>query len=258
MYPGLDTLGYLGLITGPMFSGKTSKLLDIYKHYTFCEIPVAVINHESDNRYSNTELSTHDGRKIPCIKGMDLTTISSTHSLQIQASRVILINEGQFFNDIVSWVKEKVDIDNKIVFISGLDGDFNRQGFGTWLDLIPICDNLIKLTALCSNCKQRSGIFTQRITSDTNQILIGTEQYIPVCRQCYLTNEHNKNKSKNIKKIREDLTLLVKQCESKQKELSLLEDSDSFIDSLLHTNQEKDTETSELETLLSQDNSSLL
>ena len=64
--------GYLELILGPMFSGKTSKILDLYKQCEFSNIPVVVINHTSDKRYSESMLSTHDLKMIPCIQASSL------------------------------------------------------------------------------------------------------------------------------------------------------------------------------------------
>ena len=58
---------YLELIIGPMFSGKTSKLLQLYKQYSFCNVPVLVINHSFDKRYHQEKLSTHDKIMIPCL-----------------------------------------------------------------------------------------------------------------------------------------------------------------------------------------------
>ena len=64
--------GYLELIIGPMYSGKTSKLLELYKQFTFCGIKTLVINYSEDKRYSETELSTHDKIMIPCKQAYDL------------------------------------------------------------------------------------------------------------------------------------------------------------------------------------------
>ena len=186
MLPGLETPGYLGLICGCMFSGKTSKLIELFKQYTLCNITIGVINHAGDDRYGTSDLSTHDGRRIPCIRATTLSGLESHDS--ICAARVILINEGQFFPDIVPWVTARVEDEAKIVFVCGLDGDFARQGFGTWLDLIPLADEITKLSALCSSCKLHPGIFSRRLTADTGQILIGSSQYIPVCRKCYNAN----------------------------------------------------------------------
>ena len=66
---------YLELIIGPMFSGKTSRLVDIYKQCKFCNIPVSVINHSIDERYHDTMLSTHDKVMIPCIKTNYITDV---------------------------------------------------------------------------------------------------------------------------------------------------------------------------------------
>ena len=65
--------GYLEIIKGPMFSGKTTRIMDIYKKYTFCGIKTLVINYEKDNRYSDQELlSSHDKIMIPCIQANNL------------------------------------------------------------------------------------------------------------------------------------------------------------------------------------------
>ena len=68
----INESGYLEIIIGPMFSGKTSKLLEIYKQCKFCNIPVSVINYSEDKRYHNEMLSTHDKIMIPCIQSDNL------------------------------------------------------------------------------------------------------------------------------------------------------------------------------------------
>lgn len=193
--------GYIELIIGPMYSGKTSRLVEIYKQCNFCDISVAVINHSIDNRYDDELLSTHDHIKIPCIKSerlFDIWTdnididIKDLHNvsrikdkIKIFSSSVILINEGQFFPDLEDFVKTML-FHNKKVYVCGLDGDFKRKKFGQILDLIPMCDKVTKLTSLCSICKNGTpGIFSKRITSEKEQTVVGSNNYIPVCRKCY-------------------------------------------------------------------------
>jgi thymidine kinase len=194
--------GYLEIIIGSMFSGKSSKLIEIYNQYKFCKIPVAVINHSSDTRYDNDMLSTHDLVKIPCIKTemlfdiwdedffLDLekdTTLVSRYKdkIRVSACEVILINEAQFFPDLERFVIKMLEYGKK-VYLCGLDGDFKRHKFGQILDLIPLCDKITKLTSLCSLCKNGTpGIFTKRITDEETQIVVGVDNYIPVCRICY-------------------------------------------------------------------------
>jgi thymidine kinase len=193
---------YLEIILGGMYAGKTSRLVEIYKQCKFCDISVAVINHSIDNRYDEELLSTHDKVKIPCIKTerlMDLWLDPSINILEdeisgiprikdifkISRSEVILINEGQFFPDLKEFVDYLLKNEKK-VYICGLDGDFERKKFGQILDLIPLCDKVTKLTSLCSLCKDGTpGIFSMRLTKETEQTVVGSENYIPVCRKCY-------------------------------------------------------------------------
>jgi len=192
--------GYLELIIGPMYSGKTSRLVEIYKQYKFCNISVAVINHSIDNRYDEDLLSTHDQVKIPCIKTEKLLDIWTDNidleqdislvprikdKFKVSTSSVILINEGQFFPDLEEFVKLLL-VNDKKVYVCGLDGDFERKKFGQILDLIPLCDKITKLTSLCSICKDGTpGIFSKRLSFEKEQTLVGSSNYIPVCRKCY-------------------------------------------------------------------------
>ena len=102
-----------------------------------------------------------------------------------QKAEVILINEGQFFTDLYEVVDDMLQKGKKI-YVCGLDGDFKRNRFGQILDLIPLCDKVTKLTSLCSICKNGTpGIFSKRITTEKEQTIVGSDNYIPVCRMCY-------------------------------------------------------------------------
>ena len=198
--------GYLEIILGPMFSGKTSRLVEIYNQCKFCNISVAVINHCIDNRYDNDLLSTHDKIKIPCIKTERLFDVWTDHinmednvaiiprikdKFKVATSSVILINEGQFFPDLAEFVTRLLE-DNKQIYVCGLDGDFERKKFGQILDLIPLCDKVHKLTSLCSLCKNgNKGIFSMRLTNEKEQTVVGSDNYIPVCRMCYEKRERS-------------------------------------------------------------------
>jgi thymidine kinase len=183
-----------------MYAGKTSRLVEIYKQCKFCNISVSVINHSIDNSYDNTLLSTHDHIKIPCIKTErlldlweeDINMESNIKNIprisdkfKIATSSVILINEGQFFSDLETFVKILL-LNNKKIYVCGLDGDYERKKFGQILDLIPLCDKVTKLTSLCNLCKNGTpGIFSKRITNEKEQTIVGSDNYIPVCRTCY-------------------------------------------------------------------------
>jgi thymidine kinase len=201
--------GYLGLFIGPMYSGKTSKLIELYKQFHFCEVNTITINYSEDTRYSNNMLSTHDMNMIPCIMATTLSEVANIvgqtkeevakREKEFMNARIILINEGQFFKDIVEWVTKAVCEYHKCVYICGLDGDFRRQLFGNWLDLIPLCDNVEKLHSFCNSCKRRQALFSHRISSEKEQKVIGAEsKYVPLCRKCYdyETNKREKNENK--------------------------------------------------------------
>jgi thymidine kinase len=148
-------------------------------------------------------LSTHDKIMIPCIQVVTELGILYFNSVYCEAdseeyrvtqekkrneiieAEVILINEAQFFNDLKYVVKDAL-YNKKKVYLAGLDGDFKREKFGEILDLIPHCDKITKLTSLCGVCKDGTpGIFSLRLTEEDQQELVGTENYVPVCRNCY-------------------------------------------------------------------------
>lgn len=184
--------GYLEMFLGPMFSGKTTHLIQLYKMHKYIGKKVVVINYSGDIRYGNDNMmSNHDQIMVPCIMANTLGelwyNISNSNYETIHNADVILINEGQFFNDLYQVVINMVDNDHKTVYICGLDGDFQRNKFGKILDLIPYCDKITKLQSLCALCKNGNhGIFSHRITKEQQQIVIGTDNYVPLCRECYL------------------------------------------------------------------------
>ena len=184
-----NSAGYLELFIGPMWSGKTSELVKLHKQYTFCDTPVLAINYTHDTRYSNHTICTHDLVNIPCETCVELCEIADitrgTVEPIFKEARVILINEGQFFKDIVEWVKTAVEVYDKQVFICGLDGDFKREPFGGLLSLIPFCDKVTKMHSICGYCKDKYAIFSHRYSNEIKQELIGSEQYVPLCRKCY-------------------------------------------------------------------------
>lgn len=185
----VENHGYLELIIGPMYSGKTSRLINIYNQCVLSNINVFVINHSSDTRYDAKLLTSHNQEKIPCYQTDSLSKftndILSTKSIKNNA--VILVNEGQFFTDlkenILYWVEEL----NLRVYVAGLDSDFKREKFGQINDIIPFCDQIEKLYSFCSKCQNGTrAIFSHRLTNEQSQVVIGSDNYLPLCRKCYI------------------------------------------------------------------------
>ena len=188
-----ETNGNLHLIMGPMYAGKSTKLIETYNNLMKVDSEksrVIVVTHALETRYSHDKLSSHDRKEVDCIKVTDIQSIiqacCSTINNNIQMAKYILIDEAQFFPDLIK-VIELVEKYNKTVYVYGLDGDFKRNKFGTILDLVPYCNTVQKLNGKCSNCDNKS-YFSWRISNDrTTQIVVGSsEKYIALCRQCYI------------------------------------------------------------------------
>lgn len=179
------SFGHLSICCGCMFSGKTSWLLQQYKKYSYIGKKICVVNFDQDKRYHDSLLSTHDKIMIPCIQAHKLHDVYDT----MLENDVILINEGQFFEDLFPIVCDLVENHHKIIHIAALDGDFQRNMFGQILHLIPRCDDYLKLHALCSQCKDGTkASFSYRISMESQQISIGSDNYVPLCRKCYESN----------------------------------------------------------------------
>lgn len=181
----MNNVGHLSICCGCMFSGKTSWLMQQYKKYSYIGKTICVVNFDQDKRYHDSLLSTHDKVMIPCIQAHNLKYVYD----KMKESDVVLINEGQFFDDLFDIVCDLVEKHHKIIHIAALDGDFQRNMFGQILQLLPRCDDYLKLHALCSHCKDGTkAAFSYRISCESEQISIGSSNYLPLCRKCYETN----------------------------------------------------------------------
>ena len=178
--------GELHLIIGCMFSGKTSKLISYIRKCQLLNQEYLVITHSFDKRYGSDIICSHDKNKVFSEVTTKLSDIKITE--KYKKSTFIFIEEAQFFNDLKDFVIQAVEVDNKIVTVCGLDGDFKRNKFGEILDLIPYADSLEKLSAYCIECCDGTlAKFSKRITNDFETKLIGsTEKYKAVCRKHYI------------------------------------------------------------------------
>lgn len=179
--------GFLEIILGSMYSGKTSRLIETYYRCLSCDIPCVIINHSNDTRYHDTKLSNHNNNMISCMQYNELNTFITRMSNMYKPGTIILINEAQFFPDLFESVLHLVENKYFRVALYGLDGDFQRKPFGEILNLIPYCNNLTKLHSYCYDCKNgKKGIFSKRISDETNQVVVGSNNYKPLCRKCFL------------------------------------------------------------------------
>jgi len=174
----------LELILGPMFAGKSSAILQIVNRHKSIGHRVMIISHSIDARYSkNNFIVNHDGSKIPCYKTNNLEKYILTE--EFAECQIIIIEEGQFFKDLYNFVSKAVDTYKKNVIVVGLDGDADRKPFGQILELIPICDTVEKLTALCATCADGTpALFTYCKKEKNEQVCVGgSDMYMPLCRK---------------------------------------------------------------------------
>lgn len=174
----------ISVYLGCMYSGKTSQLIREYKRWRTVGKSVLCINYANDDRYGNDEfMYSHGMEKAKCVKVIKLSDIPKN---LLNDSDIIMVNEGQFFTDLVDFCTKWCEIYNKNIIVCGLDGDFQRKPMGQMNELISICDNVEKLKALCNICKDGTpALFSWRNTNDQQQIVIGTD-YLPVCRRHYI------------------------------------------------------------------------
>ena len=178
--------GSLHVIIGSMFSGKSTEVIRLINRYKkIYKDNVLLINHQFDNRYGDSVISSHDKLQIKC---MSLDVLSGVFELEeFKNSKVVFVEEGQFFKDLYDFVVECADNYNKILIVSGLDGDYQRQPFGDMLRIIPHAETIKKLNAFCEVCGDGTlAGFTQRIVDSKEQELIGVKEYRAVCRKHYL------------------------------------------------------------------------
>ena len=177
----------LEVVMGPMFSGKSSHINTIVKRYSAIGIDTLVIKPASDDRYSvYAEVVTHDKVKFGCLSIMgNLMEIDNAITVK---PKVIIVEEAQFFDDLVLFAKCMVENFHKHVVVVGLDGDSERRPFGQVLDCIPLADKVTKLVALCARCNDGTpALFSFRKIAVGGQVLVGgADSYAPYCRKCYV------------------------------------------------------------------------
>jgi thymidine kinase len=190
------------VILGCMFSGKTTELIRRVKRYTFMHKNCLVINSILDHRAEGDTVKTHENTSYQAIKLDSLKSFTATK--HYQSADVIGIDECQFFSDLYEFVLQ-AEIDQKILILAGLDGDIERKPFGSILQCIPLCDEVVKLTAIDQDGSL--AIFTRRKDeSVTKQVQIGSNDYYEaVSRKNYLAK---KNITKQEKELSPEFCLL--------------------------------------------------
>ena len=174
--------GSIEVICGSMFSGKTEELMRRLKRAAIAKMRVEVFKPETDNRYSASDVVSHDRNAISC------TPVAHSSNIVLMASDVdvVGIDEAQFFDSGIVDVCQALADDGIRVVISGLDMDFMRRPFAPMPALISIADSVTKVHAVCVSCGAPAN-YSFRLVEGDDQVLLGeTGEYAPLCRCCYL------------------------------------------------------------------------
>jgi thymidine kinase len=134
----------------------------------------------------------HDLERIPATATAQLMDMLETPAYK--EARLVVVEEAQFFPDLLAFVLRAVDHDGKHAVVVGLDGDAERRPFGQVLDLVPHADRITKLTAFCHLCADGSpAIFTHAhradaaaSTAEGKPCVGAADKYVPMCRKHYL------------------------------------------------------------------------
>ncbi len=173
-----------------MFAGKSSAIQSIIRRHRALGWNVFVVTHSIDTRYSDEPaIINHDRVSMPAFSTHSLMSILD--QAEFKTSRLVVIEEAQFFSDLVPFVLQTIDKLGKYVVVVGLDGDAERRPFGHVLELIPHCDRVTKLTAMCKECRDGTpAIFTFAAREDAvvaandGRPCVGAdEKYVPLCRK---------------------------------------------------------------------------
>jgi len=173
--------GQIQVILGPMFSGKTTELLRRIRRFTIAKRKCVVIKYNKDTRYDAECAATHDRQTE---KAISAGTLSEVPSSVLSNADVVGVDEGQFFSDIVEF-SENIANQGKVVIVAALDGTFERKPFGAILGLIPLAEQVIKLSAVCMLCNEEAA-FTKRLSGEMKvEVIGGQDKYISTCRRCF-------------------------------------------------------------------------
>jgi thymidine kinase len=173
--------GFIEVICGSMFSGKTEELIRRLKRARIANLKVEIFKPKIDVRYHEHNIVSHDTTSIIS------TPIDNSQTILLFASDVdvVGIDEAQFFDDQLPDVCDQLALKGVRVIIAGLDMDYLGKPFGQMPNLLAKADFITKLHAICVRCGNIAN-YSYRKTADASKVLLGeTDIYEPRCRKCY-------------------------------------------------------------------------
>ena len=177
----LKNSGWIEVICGPMFSGKTEELIRRLVRAQYAKQKVAIFKPKTDNRYSDDYIVSHNKRKI---KSIILESSKDIYEYKNEAD-VFGIDEAQFFDEKLIEISNELARAGKRVVVAGLDKDYKAKSFGPIHQLMIDAEYVSKVNAICMVCGDPAS-FTQRISSEESLVVVGeTDKYEARCRNCF-------------------------------------------------------------------------
>src|SRR5688572_20160082 len=175
-------IGWIEVICGPMFSGKSEELIRRLKRAKIARQPLQIFKPKIDDRYHETRIVSHSEHWI------DAIAVAGSAELEravLPETRVVGIDEVQFFDPGIVPAVERLAGRGMRVIVAGLDQDYTGKPFEPVPALLCIAEYVTKSLAICSRCGAPAGR-SQRLIASTDQVVVGaTDAYEPRCRKCH-------------------------------------------------------------------------
>jgi thymidine kinase len=182
MNPARPGAGWIEVVTGPMFSGKSEELIRLLRRAAIARQRVAVFKPALDNRFATSDVVSHSQWRIPCEVVERAEEILNRLDPRTE---VVGIDEAQFFDDELPRVCSHLASLGKRVIVAGLDMDYRGIPFGPMPTLLAIAEKVDKISAICSRCGAPAA-YTQRLTAAAAQVVVGAaDVYEARCRRCH-------------------------------------------------------------------------
>jgi thymidine kinase len=173
--------GWIEVVCGSMFSGKTEELIRRLKRAEFASQKILLVKPQIDDRYHKKNVVSHQGTSFEAHtveKAMDILDLW-------EKEKIVAIDEAQFFDNEIVNVCNQLAKKGVRVIVAGLDMDFQGIPFGPMPQLLCIAEYVTKVHAICVSCGNLAQ-FSHRTVKDKEQVLVGAvDQYKPLCRSCY-------------------------------------------------------------------------
>jgi len=173
--------GWIEVICGSMFSGKTEELIRRIKRAKFANQRIQIFKPEKDIRYDIEKVVSHDDNSISSIPVKNSRSIYE----HIADVNVIGIDEAQFFDEHLPEVCQKLAVKGIRVIVAGLDMDFKGRPFGPIPHLLAVAEYITKVHAICPHCGNLA-THSYRLSAEQETVVLGEkDKYEPRCRVCY-------------------------------------------------------------------------